>query len=86
MLDLSRDAKRFLETLPPKQYRQVVSKVISLMEDPSPSDSLQLKGSNRYRRADIGEYRIVYNVEKDCLKIYCIGKRNDAEVYKKLAK
>ena len=83
-LDLSRESKRFLDTLPPKQYRQVAKKVFSLMADPTPSDSSQLKGGSIYRRADIGEYRIVYNVENDCLKVYCIGKRNDAEVYKKL--
>jgi mRNA interferase RelE/StbE len=85
-LDLSRGSKRFLDTLPPKQFRQVTNKIFSLMSDPSPTDSIQLRGSSAYRRADIGEYRIIYNVEKDCLNVYCVGKRNDAEIYKKLTK
>ena len=86
MLDLTREAKRFLDTLPPKQFRQVVGKIISLMEDPMPQDSIQLKGNHRYRRADIGEYRIIYNTEDNCLKVYCIGNRNDSEVYQRFSK
>ena len=35
-------------------------------------------------RADVGEYRIIYTVENDTLNVFVIGKRNDAEVYKKL--
>ncbi|MEW6667292.1 MAG: type II toxin-antitoxin system RelE/ParE family toxin [Thermodesulfobacteriota bacterium] len=79
-LDLTRQARRFLETLPPKQFRQVVNKVFSLMSNP---DAIQMQGYP-YRRSDIGEYRIVYRVESDTLKVACIGKRNDEEVYRLL--
>jgi mRNA interferase RelE/StbE len=37
-----------------------------------------------YWRVDIGEYRIIYEVEGNTLCIILIGKRNDDEVYKKL--
>jgi mRNA interferase RelE/StbE len=56
---------------------------MALMEDPEPPDSFPLTGYP-YRRADIGEYRIVYRVEEDCLKVALIGKRNDDEVYRQL--
>ena len=52
------------------------------MEDPEPPDSSLI--GYPYRRADIGEYRIVYRVEGDCLKVALIGKRNDDEVYRQL--
>ena len=55
------------------------------MANPEPHDSKELKGYP-YRRADIGEYRIVYRVEGDVLKITVVGKRNDSDVYKKLAR
>ena len=48
------------------------------MANPEPHDSKKLKGYP-YRRADIGEYRIVYRVEGDVLKITVAGKRNDSE-------
>ena len=82
-LKLSRQAGRFIKTLPPKLYKQVVSTMLALLTNPEPHDSKQLKGSkDKNRRADIGEYRIVYRVEGEELLILVIGKRNDDEVYK----
>lgn len=72
-----------MDGLPPKQCKQVVRKILSLMEEPMPTDSINLAGYP-YRRADIGEYRIIYRVENDLLKVALVGKRNDDEVYKKL--
>lgn len=82
-LDLTKAALGFFEQLPPKQFRQVANKVFSLMENPEPHDSKELVG-HPFRRADVGEYRIVYRVEDDILKVALIGKRNDGDVYKRL--
>jgi len=84
-LDLTHQAKDFLNQLDPKQFRQVVKKVLALMEDPRAMDSQALKGYP-FRRADVGEYRIIYRVEENCLKVVLIDRRNDDEVYKKLAR
>jgi mRNA interferase RelE/StbE len=84
-LDLSKQSLKFVKNLPPKQFRQVFNKILELMSDPNPIDSIKLTGSP-YIRTDIGEYRIIYNVEDDCLRVYYTGKRNDAEVYKPLKK
>lgn len=80
---LSKAARDFLDTLPPKQFRQVVTTVFRLLSEPYPHDSKQLKGYP-YHRVDIGEYRIVYEVEGDDLRVVLIGKRNDDEVYRLL--
>lgn len=72
-----------MDGLSPKQFKQVARKILSLMEEPRPVDSINLAGYS-YRRADIGEYRIIYRVENDLLKVALVGKRNDDEVYKKL--
>jgi len=82
-LDITKQVLKFFRPLPAKQYRQVFNKVLALMEDPEPPDSSPLVGYT-YRRADIGEYRIVYRVEEDCLKVALIGKRNDDEVYRQI--
>jgi mRNA interferase RelE/StbE len=81
-LDLTRSAGRFLARLDAKPFRQVVSKILKLQENPEPYDAAQLVGNPPYRRVDIGEYWIVYRVEKDTVKIAVVGKRNDDEVYK----
>lgn len=82
-LYLSRDALKFLDTLPPKQFRQVVQKVLALLREPHPPDSKLLKGAP-YHRADAGEYRIIYEARGDALRVFAIGKRNDGEVYRHL--
>ena len=84
-LDLTRQAKDFLDQLDPKRFRQVVKKIFALMENPQPADSKDLQGYP-FRRADIGEYRIIYRVEENCLKAALVDKRNDGEVYKKLSR
>ncbi len=83
ILDLTHQAKNLLDQLDPKQFRQVVKKILSLMENPHPSDARPLHGYP-FWRADIGEYRIVYRVEENCLKVMLADKRNDDEIYKKL--
>ena len=84
-LDLTHQAKDFLDRLDPKRFRQVVKKIFSLMENPRPADSCVLQGYT-FLRADIGEYRIIYRVEEKCLKVALVDKRNDDEVYKKLSR
>jgi len=42
-----------------------------------------LKGHLRdYGRIRSGEYRIIFTIEDNNLKIVLVGKRNDAEIYK----
>ena len=84
-LDLTRDALGFLKTLPAKQFRQVVTKTFELMANPEPQDSKALVGYE-YRRADIGEYRIVYRFDRDFVYVALIGKRNDSDIYKRLSR
>lgn len=83
LLSLSPTALKFLETLPPKQYRQVVRTLFALLRIPTPQDSAALKGFP-YWRVDIGEYRIIYRVAGETLRVPLIGKRNDDEVYNAL--
>jgi len=84
-VDISRQAGKFLQSLPPRQARQVAIKIMQLRENPVPHDSIRMKGmAQGYRRTDIGEYRIVYRFTDEHLKVVVAGKRNDADVYRKL--
>ncbi len=80
---IDRDATKFLQDLDAKQYKQIASKMLSLMVNATPADYSQLKGS-AYYRVDSGEYRIVYRFDVDTVYVVLIGKRNDDEVYDKL--
>lgn len=82
-INLSRQAEKFLLKVPKRQGKQIAQKLTSLREDPRPHDSLKLSGS-LFFRTDIGEYRIVYEFDEQCVRILIIGKRNDDDVYRKL--
>ncbi len=80
-LQLSRESQKFLDNLPSKQFRQIVKKVFSLMENPLPQDSQEMRGYP-FLRNDICEYRIIYDILEATPRIILIGKRNDDEIYK----
>ena len=80
---VSKRAQKFLDNLPPKQFRQIMKKVFSLLENPRPHDSEELRGYP-FLRNDAGEYRIIYDVQGDTLRLILVGNRSDAEVYRQL--
>ena len=80
---VSKKAQKFLDDLPPKQFRQIMKKVFSLIENPRPHDSEELRGYP-FLRNDVGEYRIIYDIQGDTLRLILVGKRNDDEVYRQL--
>jgi mRNA interferase RelE/StbE len=83
-IEISKRAGKFLQKLPAKHARQLATKIQALRTQPYPADSQPLKGHAPLHRADVGEYRIVYLVETELLRIALIGKRNDDEIYRQL--
>jgi mRNA interferase RelE/StbE len=83
-LNPTKEALDFWNSLDPKQYRQIGRKVLSLLLDPHPNDSESLIGYSEYFRVDCGEYRIIYRIEEDVIKLALIGSRNDDDIYKKI--
>lgn len=85
-LDMTKAAGKFAGKLDAKQFHQVLTAILKLREEPKPHDSKQLIGSPEYRRLDIGEYRIIYRIEIDTVKIAVVGKRNDDDVYRRFTR
>ena len=84
-LNITNDVVKFIQSLPPKQFKQVRGKIIKLLTDKESSDIIKMKGYP-YSGTDIGEYRIVFFVEKDILKTAEVGKRNDDEINKAVSR
>jgi mRNA interferase RelE/StbE len=85
-LDITKQVDDFLDKLPPKQFKQIYSKIMSLRGNCIPHDSIKLRGSLDQYRVDIGEYRIIYRFDERVVYIQVVGKRNDDDVYKKIKK
>lgn len=89
-LSIDKSVLKELQKFPAKQYKQVVTKLLSLAVDPKPQDSKALKGVDGGYRVDQGEYRILYYLiepeddQAGQVQIFRVGKRNDNEVYRNL--
>jgi mRNA interferase RelE/StbE len=69
-----------LSTIPPKQYRQLMTAIIELLKEPFPHYSRPLAGSSFFR-LEVGEFRVIYNADDDTVSVLGVGKRNDSEVF-----
>jgi len=81
--DLSNNARKSLESLPSRHFKQVASRIFKLSGDQNPADSQHLLGHPGFKRIDQGEYRIIYYLNAGSVRIAVVGKRNDDAAYKK---
>ena len=81
-IQLSKQAKKFLEWIPVKHSSQISKKVLLLAQEFENIQSQELKWYQPYRRIKSGEYRIIFKIEDNILFISLIWKRNDDEIYK----
>jgi len=81
-VDLARDAKKEFARLPASVQRRVARVLLALESDPFPSGCKKLKNRDGWRLR-IGDYRILYFVDKNVKQIIVgvIGSRQS--VYKR---
>ena len=83
-LNLSKEAQKQLAALPKKQQQIIAAKLRQVQQNPLLSGSRRLKGRLAdYRRVRAGDFRIIYFIEADIVKVVIIGKRNDGKVYRR---
>jgi len=83
-LRIKKSVHKQLLKLQPKFFKQIMSKILSLTDNPRPQDYKALQGYTDYYRVDQGEFRIVYEIRSEEVYIVRVGKRNDDEVYQNL--
>ena len=73
-----------MATFEPRVRRQIAGRLEELGGNPRPHDSSRLKGFANAYRVDIGEYRILYDIDYDAklITVWKIGHRKD--VYRNL--
>jgi len=77
-------AKKELRKLGKDVIPRVVLAVEALADDPHPSGSKKLRGAERTYRIRIGDYRIVYSVLENILRIEVIRVGHRKDIYRKL--
>lgn len=81
---LARKAEKFLDRLPDKHYHQIERRLVGLRSDPRPHDSIQLTDRGKERRLDVGEYRVLYEVDDELriVDVFRIAKRSEKTIYR----
>ena len=84
---LEKRAAKLLTSLKTKDLslaKRLVLKIKELQVNPLDHDTKSLKGSNIYRRARVGKYRMIYKYNDSTLSVILISKRD--EIYKLLSR
>ena len=82
-VSIGKPALQALKNLPNKD-KQIALKIFALQSNPKPQDCKPLKGYPGGYRVTQGEYRILYTIEEQEVRVFPVGKRNDGEVYRNL--
>jgi mRNA interferase RelE/StbE len=81
-IKLKRTPQKFLESLDDKTFDKIDDKIMSLQSDPFPRQTKKLEVFECYR-VRVGDYRILYTVDKKELIITILDIANRKDVYKK---
>lgn len=77
-LDFTKSAERSLRKLAESDQRvakQIKIKLLALLQEPQPRESLKMVGNPEYLRFRVGKYRIIYRFDETILYIALIAKR-----------
>ena len=76
-------AKKFLQNIQNPVKSKIVSKIQSLSENPRPHLCKKLKKSVYYR-IRVSDYRIIYKIEDDILKVIVITIGHRKDIYNRI--
>lgn len=80
-LEIKRSAAKELAQVPPKDRGRIVARIQALAEDPRPVGAEKLSGQERYRVRQ-GDYRILYEIEDQVLRIMVVKIGHRRDVYR----
>ena len=80
-LEIKRSAAKELAQLPPKDRGRIVARIQALADDPRPVGAEKLSGQERYRVRQ-GDYRILYEIEDQVLRIMVVKIGHRRDVYR----
>jgi mRNA interferase RelE/StbE len=72
---LSRQAKKFLESLDEESRVRIKEKLMTLKENPFSIPYRKIKGRNSTYRIRIGDFRVIYSVRESEIRILKIDRR-----------
>ncbi len=81
-IEWKKSALKELKKLDKSSIQKILKKVQSLSSNPRPPGVRKLRGSDKFYRIRVGEYRIVYEISDPVLRIYIIRVGHRKDVYR----
>lgn len=80
-LEIKRSAAKELAQAPPKDRGRIVARIQALADEPRPVGAEKLSGQERYRVRQ-GDYRILYEIEDQILRVMVVKIGHRRDVYR----
>ena len=81
---LKPSVEKELRPLPPSMVARIVERIETLSHDPFPHHSIKLAGTEQLYRIRVGDYRVVYGVDKAAAQVIVHYVRHRREVYRRI--
>ncbi len=81
-VEITDAAARVLGSIGKKQQRQVAARIDGLAENPRPRGCQKLQGADDLYRVRSGDYRIIYQIADERLRVLVIRIGHRREVYR----
>ena len=83
-LYIERHAEKDLKKLPESLFSDIIENIKSLPNNPRPSNSKKIKGSQSDWRLRIGNYRVLYEINNTTKTIIIMRVKHRREAYRNL--
>ena len=81
---LKKSVEKDIRKLPKNVIPRIVSRIEALASDPYPKNSVKIEGAERTYRLRVGDYRIIYQVDKERREILILHVRHRRDAYRML--
>lgn len=81
-VELTKSARRDLDSLPHDVFERVDQRIRALAHDPRPSGVKKMQGPDGLYRVRVGDYRIVYEIHDKVLVVLIVKIGDRREVYR----
>ena len=80
-VNISRNAKKAIDQLPPNEARRIYVAINNLANDPRPPGCKKLAGSP-YWRIRVGNYRVIYEIDDTELTVTVLEVGHRSDIYR----
>jgi mRNA interferase RelE/StbE len=83
-VEIKDSASDSIRRLPVKDQAKIIARIGKLSENPRPAKSKKLEGESSLYRIRSGDYRVVYEIRDEVLRVVIVRVANRKDVYRDL--